>query len=269
MKDGSFIIRVEKTRAGSAVPVGMTSQPIRGQAMIGRGPTADFQLADPTVASEHVLLENLPDGFGVRVMTERGTTFINRRRVQPQEFVLIDTDRGWLQLGRVLISVVQVMATLPFDDMVSFPTGAMEMTSDIWLTVQVVPRCRVWIRGELVSLFPSAARVLALLASRPGEVFSTQELTRAMDPEGHHMAGGAKLSQSITYIRNMFDKVLEHGLLDEEMLREQVRQVVGSPLLDTDLNDRRALLRALVESQRGVGYRLRLPQDVIAPVKLP
>lgn len=264
MEGSSFIIRVEKVRSGSTVPVGLSSPPLRDCALVGRSVQADFQLSDPTVASEHIRLETAREGFSIRVLTERGTTFINRQRAKRHDVVLVQGDRAWLQIGRVLISVTQIIATLPFDDQVSIPAETFLPQTHSWLTVQAGQEPRVWIHGEPMSLFPSAARVLCSLSERPGEVVSQSELKKAMDPSGHHLAGGTNLNQAITYIRNMFDQALRQDLLEEALLRRQVQHAHRAPPLEGELSARRALLRALVQSERGVGYRLRLSPEHVS-----
>ncbi len=269
MKGGSFIIKVEKVRAGSTVPVGMSSPPIRDRAVIGRAASTDFRLTDPTVAGEHLLLETTREGFSMRVLTERGTTFLNRERAKFHQLVKVKEDRAWLQLGRVLLSVTQVQATLPFDDQLSIPAESMLTQTQSWLTVRVQPEPKVWVRGQLVPLFPSAARALALLCAKPGQVVSSQELKRAMNPGGHHLAGGTNLNQAVTYIRNMFLRALKDGILDEATLHRQVTRAKGVPPLIGSVKDTRELMRVLIESERGVGYRIRLSPADIAPVALP
>jgi hypothetical protein len=266
MEGSSFIIRVEKVKAGSTVPVGLSSMPLRARVLIGRATHADFQLSDPTVASEHLLLETTREGFSVRVLTPRGTTFVNSARAMHHDLVLIRNDRAWLQIGRVLLSATQVLATLPFEDQLSIPAEDIARPAGAWLTLQGGAEPKVWVCGEPLALFPSALRVLGKLAASPGEVVAAEALRQAMDPEGHHLAGGTNLTQAITYIRNMFDEALARGLLGEEDLRAQVRYAPLAPPLEEEPTDRRQLLRALVQSERGVGYRLRLsPAAISAP----
>jgi len=102
---GSFIIKVEKVRQCARIPVGLVSPPLPDRAVLGRSKEADFQLADPSVSSRHVLLETHEEGFLVTAVTTRGSTYVNRTQLQPGDAKVVRDEQSWLQVGRVLLHV--------------------------------------------------------------------------------------------------------------------------------------------------------------------
>jgi hypothetical protein len=236
---------------------------LRGVVSVGRGANADFRLNDPTVSKVHVEVESDRDQLWLTNRSERGASFVDGHRLALGERCKLEVAETWVQLGRVLLRVYREPPTVPVDEPMALPTNPGAGVREPLITIKRSGGvCQVWCKGHRAQLFPSAARVLARMAEEPGEVLSMSQLSQAASPEDYDSFGGTNVAQLVTYVRNMFDEALDEGWFSEEELRLAVR---GASLGAVELGeDRRDLLRAMVENIRGVGYRLWLPLDGIA-----
>jgi hypothetical protein len=259
-----FTIEVQRVQSGATVEVGHRSQALSGAVTVGRGADADFRVDDRTVSSRHLRIEPTSSGFRLTNLSERGSTFVHGRRMEPGAAVEI-ANPAWAQLGRVLLAVAVIPMTVPFEEPMPVPDGIRPAGVPPLLTFRHTPaRTELWCRGNAVSLYPSAARVLACLASEPGRIRTHSELDEAADPEAWPRTGGASVPQLLTYARTMFNDALDAGWISDDELVRLVATSSASDVPDCPPTDRAALLRALIQNIRGVGYRLSLPAFEIA-----
>lgn len=263
----TFHIKIESAPDDSAVEVGEQFER-RGvsRVVIGRGEDVDLRLLDATVSSEHLALYTTGNlGFGVEVLTQRGATFLDRQRLSQGDVHVVMEGSAFLQIGRVLLHVRMVQETLPVETMLSLPMSAALTRAhpfEGFLSVRVGARAGVHVCGEERHLFPSSLRLLWCLASSTGEVVGHEALRVVMAPGAG--VGGANVAQNVSYVRTMFQGAIEEGLLDVEALRTLVvGGVEEEQRASLRAMDARGLLRMLVQSVRGRGYRLNLaPSEV-------
>ena len=261
----SFIIRVERVQEGCTIQPGTVSEPIAGRVLIGRSTEVDFQLNDMSVSREHLLLKTTEEGFSVQNLTRRGSTFVNTALLEGEQTREIKGESAWLQVGQILLKVTTLKETVRISQAMSLPMPLLEeITEGPFIRIQLDPILRIWVGGELVSLFPSAARALTRLCRTPGEAVFQEVLLEAISPDFHLRAGGVNLPQNITYIRDLFEKLMDEDQVSEDVLRALIKASgpKGAQTASDD-KDRRGLLRALVSNVRGVGYRLNLPESCI------
>ncbi|MCC6622394.1 MAG: FHA domain-containing protein [Deltaproteobacteria bacterium] len=262
MSETTFTFQVERVQPGCTVPRGLKLAPARARVVVGRTTDADVVLDDVSVSRRHVEIRAAEAGFVVRALTRSGSTFVNHAPLAGDEEVVIDAPSAWVQVGRVLLHVMVAPATVPACAPITPPEAPLGGARAI-VTLARGRELRVWIGGQLVHLFPSAARVLARLCETPGEVVTHDELLHAVDPEALERAGGANLAQLVTYVRDAFDHALERAWIADEDLRALVIGAAPEVAAEAEA-DRRGLLRALIASRRGLGYALRLPRSAIA-----
>lgn len=260
MTTRGFIIRVEKVKPGCALPIGLSSDILYSPAILGRDPEADFRIQDPTISKQHARVETGEGVTSLVNLSAKGSTFVDGKRLEPGESVPLDRARTWIQLGRVLLRVYDEPPTLPVEEPMAIPTATGAGRLPLLRVQRSGPMIQLWCRGHRVQLFPQAARVLARLAEEPTETVEAHLLMEAADPDSPDKFGGTSLSQLITYVRNMFDEALDAGWVPEEDLTRMVGSVRGG---DLPPDDRRELLRALIENVRGVGYRFNVPLDSV------
>ena len=265
---GRFVLRVEKVMEDCAVPAGLTGGPYVSTVVVGRSPSADFQLSDKTVSSRHVQVGLTGEGFEVVNLSERGTTFVGGEALEPGDRIVAAPDEVWLQLGGVLVRAWREAETQPVGEAMSIPVAGGD-GDDVQplLTFRIVgSHCEVRCRGTAVHLYPTSARLLAHLCRNPGGVATHSELDEAADPENFPRQGGATVPQMVTFARTMFSEAIEAGIVGVD----ELRGVLVEAGVDEDLEglDRRELLRLLIENIRGVGYRVRIPGHEIAFVEI-
>jgi len=262
LSETTFTLQVERVQPGCAVPRGLKLAPARACIVIGRTTDADVVLDDVSVSRRHVELRAGESGFVVRGLSQSGSTFVDERPLAGDEEITVAGPSAWLQVGRVLLHVMLAPATVPVSKRMTPPEAPTRVASAV-VTLARGRELRVWLGGELVHLFPSAARVLARLCETPNEVVTHDELLHAVDPESLERAGGGNLAQLVTYVRDAFDEALAKGWLVDDDLRALV--IASAPETAAEAEaDRRGLLRALVSSRRGLGYALRLPRAAVA-----
>ena len=271
----SFLIRIEAVQDGCVLEVGARFPVLSDKVRIGRNPDADIQLEDMSVSGAHLELVALDDGFRVENLSRRGSTFVNGARLESGESITLSGASTWLQVGRVLLKVAVILATVPVAAAMPLPDEdstppvvapiappGMEALERL-LVIERSANPRVWIHGNLVQLFPSAARALARLCESPAQLVEQYDLMEALDPDFASKAGGANLNQSITYIRNMFVEAIERDLVGLDELKEAIAACQTWDVVDTDELDPRGLMRVLVTNVRGAGYTLMLPAKAI------
>ena len=167
---------------------------------------------------------------------------------------------AWLQLGNILLHVSLAAHTTPVAIAYSLPPSlghVSESRIEVFLDVKAGLHPSVHLMGHEQSLFPMALRLLWRLCQDAGEVVTHDDLKDALSPTS--TTGGMNLPQNITYLRNMFEEALDIGELIEDDLRDEL----SGRLSDARVADmsRRALLRTLIQSVRGRGYRLNISPD--------
>jgi len=256
-----FIVRVERAPEGGEVRQGEIFELASEQVSVGRSPSAQLSLSDPSISSHHLTLEFGEHHFTIRNVSKRGSTWVDRRALEPGEEVEVE-EVAWIQPGRVLLHVSIAESTMPVETLYSLPLQpASDVVSEaeVFLEVDVGLHPTVRIRGREQSLFPMALRVLWRLGESAGEVVSHDDLQDAISPTAS--AGGMNLPQNITYLRDMFEEAIGYGELSEDELREELAECLG-PARVQDMGQRE-LLRALVQSVRGQGYRLNLTPEQV------
>lgn len=262
-----FIAQVTKVHPGSTVAVGTRSEALEGQAVIGRDAECELRLDDATVSARHVRVGLAGGRFFVEALARNGTTFVQGDRLEPGRRIEVVTPRVWLQLGRVLLHVFPDPETVRFDEPLAIPDTAVRQADAPVFTFRRGPhRVDLWCRGQAMALFPSAVRALMRLCESAGQTVTYDDLELAVDPEAFQRAGGASLSQLVTYIRQMVDQAMDQGLIGEDELRRIVaaQGAQAGAEADAEAVDRRALLRSFIENVRGVGYRIRLTPGQVA-----
>lgn len=259
-----FILRVERAPSSGDVPLGATFEVASNTVVVGRGAAADVRLSHASVSTRHLTLEAREESFVLRNESEHGSTWVDRRALEPGEEVHIE-EVAWAQVGRVLLHISRSVLTTPVATAYSLPptSGVSEVEEDleVFLEVEVGLHASVRVRGHEQPLFPMALRVLWRLCQSAGEVVSHQELLDALSPTA--TSGGMNLPQNITYLRDMFEEAIAHGELSEEELRDELEVCLGRERVE-DM-ERRVMLRTLIQSVRGQGYRLNLtPAQVMA-----
>src|SRR5690606_17631650 len=222
-------VRVEKTRQGARVAVGMAWEVHGEYITVGRAADNDIQISDPSVSSNHLELTRLARGFEVVNRSQRGTTAVGGEKLAPDERKRVDEDEIWIQVGRVLLSIRQDPETIPVAEIIPVPERVAE--GPIIRLRHLGNRVEVFVHDEPVSLYPMAARLLARLAQDPGHIVSFGDLGEAADPEYFERAGGANISQLVSYIRDMVEQQIDAGHLDPDELAQWVFADESNPAL--------------------------------------
>ena len=261
MFGGTFDIEVHSVGAGCQIPVGYKSSVFVGTISIGRESDADFDLHDETISRQHVTIALSEQGFVVQNTSQHGTTCLNGRTLAANENATSSAEEMWLQIGRVLLLIKVTPTTIPADMLLPIP-GALGYTQSLPLLRlrRFHDRWELWLQSQPTRLFPTATRVLARLCQTPGVVVTHYDLAEASDPENFPRQGSTSVPQLITFIRNAFDEAMQAALIDEKKLHDLVFKNEAHP---PAFEDRRRLLRNLIENVRGMGYRLRLPPSEI------
>jgi pSer/pThr/pTyr-binding forkhead associated (FHA) protein len=97
---------LEEHRASLTVLRGTTSgeevELAKAQLLIGRSPSADFRLEDPSVSHEHALIEVGSDGFGIRDLDSTNGVLVNGETI-----IAIELEHGdRIELGDYLLQYV-------------------------------------------------------------------------------------------------------------------------------------------------------------------
>lgn len=254
------MIRVEKTQPGSPLRVGMLSEIFDKEVIIGRGPQASFRLKDPTVSRGHARVFTESGKTYLENLGGHGSTYVNGVRLDTHERVEIERARTWIQLGRALVRVLDEPETLPVYEPIALPSRAARAATPLLVIQRTAAAPSIWCKGQRVHIFPQALRVLMRMCEQPGQTIEADVLVEAASPDVPMSFGGTNLPQLVTYVRDMFQQALEDQWVSDAELASAIKEVSGVRPDDTA---RRALLRALVENVRGVGYRLNLPLDAV------
>ena len=249
-------LSVKRVHADSSIEPG-TWYEVDLPASVGRSAACDVQLDDQTVSYEHARIEAGPHGAQVVNLTDRSTTLLNRRRLEPAETARIAAGRATLQVGGVLLLMDSLSTTSSFD--FDLADGIDESGPLVHVTTfgeTIVVR----LGGENVAASPRVAGALRILARNVGSVVSHSELLRAADPEV--ISGNP--NQLVTYVRDLAGSALDAGYLDVDELRAAVERAPHAK--GERLASRRGLLGQLVQNVRGAGYRLNLPPDEVVVV---
>ena len=253
-------LTVKRVSGAVSVEVGTSFGVTGAGTVLGRSPAADVQLEDRTVSHEHVRLSIEGDALVVVNLSERGATFLDSERLEPGARNEVSGDRAQLQLGGILLVAVRSEPTEDFDQLLS-----LEATEDPWLVVALHgTRCFLRLAGRPTHVSPRPAAAIWALANTPGEVVDSQTILRAADPD---YVGGS-LNQLMTYARQVFFDALAEHAVDLAHAAELVASSYRAQERDMpDVSDERALVRALIENRRGVGYQLNLPGAEVRAVK--
>ncbi|MEL6181472.1 MAG: FHA domain-containing protein, partial [Myxococcota bacterium] len=250
MADRVFQLRVENTKPGATVSVGLTHPPSADEVSVGRSSANLFQLQDATVSSRHLKVVLEPQGaFTVCNLSRNGTTAVDGVRLDYGDTRTVEREHLFVQVGRVLLSVTLLPETVPVEELFVVPSSPLPDPILSGQAPLLFMRCYgqqidLLCCGHTVSLYPSAARLLMRLCATPGQVVAHTELAAAVDPEFFERAGGTNVAQLVTYIRSMFDQALDDGHVSEARLRGAL-DLPGQEGLDGV--PRRELLRRLVE----------------------
>lgn len=247
-----YRVTLTKTKGALTAQVGLSSATLSGESSIGRDLSNTIAYSDSSVSHQHVLLTPTPEGLRVTNRAEKGSTYLAGHRMTPQESIVVATLPFFLQLGRLLLSVSTVEDTESFSVQMSTPHHNTTPRAR-FLMVREEPRVEVWLAGRVVALYPSASKMLLALARCPTQTVSYDELARSINPEEHLQVGGMNFAQMATYIRNAVAESIAAGVTSASNLRAHLHQPP-----DATEDDLRGLLRHLVQSVRGTGYRLNL-----------
>lgn len=238
------VVRVVEVPDGSALAVG-TAFAVRGPtAVLGRSPDADLVLPDRTVSRRHARLD-VGSGVTVTALTTSNGTFLGGIRLT-EEAVAVPAQGGELQLGGVVLEIAVLADTTPVLEPLtqsSSSSGRTARLTVVWDAGQCSARCG---RRDL-GLTSTPARLLGLLAERPGEVVHYWDLQGAL--------GTAHLAPLATAVRQALLAAIESGALDESAVRAEVHELTGRPT--HDLPPAR-LVRQVLQARRGHGYVLNL-----------
>lgn len=254
-----FRVTVRSVRDGSQMATGASWESAGEALCAGRSMACDVVLADRTVSMEHAVFEVVDGVLSVTNRSERGATFVERRRLDPGERARVVGERGSVQLGGILLVVDVLQTTEQF---------AADLASDddppLLEVVIVADEARVRCAGVVLDLAPRPARALRRLAREPGEVVSHRDLLDAIDPG----SATGNVHQTVTYLRNALIAAVERGELPLGDVRGVVLRAAGDDVsLAVDAPVRR-WIGALVQSVRGRGYRLNLPRDEVISRRL-
>lgn len=233
----------------------------RAPAVLGRAPTADVVLTDPTVSREHARLDVIDAGVCLTVLTAGNGTFVDAVRLARGTQVTLHPGMQ-VQLGGVVLEHIDLAQTQPVLQPLALasPAGLADATAATGPLLRVLIRAgapQVHLEDRLVDLVPSAARVLWTLAQHPGQVIEESVLQAAATAEGN-------VQQLVSLAR----RALRDALDEEPALVDRVRGLVheataGGRFADLAAFDTAGLMRRVLASRRGQGYVLCLPTHAV------
>lgn len=246
----TLVLRILRVPDGSVLVQG-TGFPLAGaEVVVGRAPDADVVLADGTVSRQHLRVLLGPP-VRIEALTASNGTFLDDVPLPPGELVEVPAHAARLQLGGVVVALVQLADTEPvLEPLGAGGVGPTEPVLAIqWDAGQCVARCG----GRDLGLTGAAARFLGLLAEQPGEVVHHWDLEQELDTT--HLAPLA------TAARHALLAAIRAGALSVAHVRARVRAATVDTSEAETLPD---LMRDLVQSRRGHGYVLNLTaEDVV------
>ncbi|MEM6930852.1 MAG: FHA domain-containing protein [Myxococcota bacterium] len=223
---------------------------------VGRSSDNDVVLDDRTVSRVHARLRPSEEGVEVEALTPSTGTFVDRRRLELGDSVLIEPRKSRLQLGGVLLQLVPQGRTEPVFSAMS--TGAsvgqlgVERRAEALLAVtHDGDACAVRFAGRPLLLGGTPAKLLGLLAGAPGHVVHRWDL--------EHELGTARLAPPASEARAALAVVLADDAEAASRVSEHLQQMgrVGTGASADEV------ARRMIESRRGHGYLLNLdPSDV-------
>ncbi len=234
-----MVLRVLRASEPSSLSTG-TSFVIDGDAVVGRSPEADIVLGDPSVSRRHLRIEFGPP-LRLHPLTDRNGTFVEGAALNGHHEVGDDGVR--LQLGGVLLSLAPLAVTDPVWEVLTpgRPSASFVVLHD-------GGQCLVRCGGEDLPLNGAAARFLALLAERPGEVVHHWDLEQE--------TGTPHLAPLASQVRRVLVEAHERGLVDLFSVASPAALEVEGAIADLT-----QLVRRMVQSRRGHGYALLVKQD--------
>lgn len=251
-------IKVLHCASKSQTPVGTEFDEYESEVLtIGRSSKANVTLRAPTVSRLHARLSSSGEGFVVHNLSERGATYVQGRRLKPEETFHCTDSIMQLQIGCILLEVREFSTTKSWDS---------KLTASPILEFKGSARTpQVLICGSAVHLSPSPARLLLCLASSPGFAVPYDTLRNKVlaDEVNAHIAGGPNITQMITYIRNAFIRTMEA----DDNVRLQMIDLVSES--QSSSNNNRTLARRVISNSRGHGYILNMkPVQIAIPDNL-
>lgn len=253
-----FVVRVAS--AAAALRPGQLLV-ARAPAVLGRAPTADVVLADPTVSREHARLDVQDAGVCLTVLTAGNGTFLDAVRLLKGAQVALHPGMQ-LQLGGVVLEHIDIAQTQPVLQALALPThpGVPTPTPSSQPLLRVVIRAgapQVHLDDRLLDLVPSAARVLWTLAQHPGDVVADGALQAAASAEGN-------VQQLVSLVRRALRDAVEADPALVERVRALVHEATaGGRFADLADLDAAGLMRRVLASRRGQGYVLCLPSSAV------
>ena len=235
-----------------------------GSIVLGRAAEAAVRLDDATVSRQHAELTLGQAGIRVRVLSERGSTFVGGEVVPAGDCVESADDMLQIQLGRILLRVD--VSRSPTTVSCPEPMAPLETVSRVSNAVPVpffsfrwdCGRCHVQCCGVPVETYPATARVLAAIAGGRGAPVSHADIQEFVGET-------TSIDQQVSYLRRDLRNWVEQGIVPVELLRQRVAE--HSPALGAETLEAwelRELIRRFLSSRRGYGYQISLrPGDVV------
>jgi hypothetical protein len=187
----------------------------------------------------------------VEPLTQSNGTFLDGEPLAQGEIGVV-VSGSTLQVGGVMLQVQLLHATVPVVDALSpeaEPTNAQSAERLSFRVVWDADNCAVDLNGRQLELPPTAARALGVLLEGAPDVVHQWDLLE-------HLGEGANLAQVISQVRSAFLACVDGGEVSLDLLRQYVRRHTSGEHADLDGADARGVLRHLVASRRGFGYRI-------------
>lgn len=223
---------------------------------LGRLPSCDLCLHDPSVSREHALLTRDPDGaWSLQNLSAKSALFVAGERIAHKQRCPLELP-ATIQLGALVLRLEIGALTEPFDHPLSIPAHTAPASDDepLLRVERDGDDASVWLLGKLIAVKPTSAVLLHTLARSPGHVIHAWDLIDALGKP-------CDLPQAISAIRRPLRALIERGELPADQLRALIAQSLGDSIPQDASPDQ--LVRLLISSRRQRGYALMLPAHVV------
>lgn len=218
---------------------------------LGRHPECGLHLPDHTVSRRHVRLSLDSGRILVEPLTQSNGTFLDGEALKPGDISVIASG-STLQVGGVMLQVQLLHATVPVVDALSLVPESTDAQQAEGLSFRVVwdaDNCVVELNGRQLELPPTPARALGVLLEAAPDVVHQWDLLE-------HLGENTNLAQVFSQVRSSLLACVDGGELSLDLLRQCVRRHTSGEHAELDSADARVVLRHLVASRRGFGYRI-------------